>query len=203
MQKLADLINVEHASPSTTTAQGLPSADLSLQTGKYAMVVDSQYMLSNFAKLESLNLGLAPLPSNGNNTILTSSGCKVIFSQTKYPEEAWELMKWLSDPAESLELYSSGLWMPIKSDWYTDESKVEQWAGEGKSHPSGYKEVFLNPVWENSELSSEHRMKHYNQINDIVFPALDKVWTGEQTVQDALDKVMPEVDKIFDGVFGQ
>ena len=46
-------------------------------------------------------------------------------------------------------------------------------------------------------------MKHYNQINDIVFPALDKVWTGEQTVQDALDKVMPEVDKIFDGVFGQ
>ena len=203
LQKLADLINVEHASPSTTTAQGLPSADLSLQTGKYAMVVDSQYMLSNFAKLESLNLGLAPLPSNGNNTILTSSGCKVIFSQTKYPEEAWELMKWLSDPAESLELYSSGLWMPIKSDWYTDESKVEQWAGEGKSHPSGYKEVFLNPVWENSELSSEHRMKHYNQINDIVFPALDKVWTGEQTVQDALDKVMPEVDKIFDGVFGQ
>lgn len=71
-------------------------------------------------------------------------------------------------------MYSSGLWMPIKSDWYTDESKVEQWAGEGKSHPSGYKEVFLNPVWENSELSSEHRMKHYNQINDIVFPALDK-----------------------------
>lgn len=203
LQKLADLINVEYACPSPTTAQGLPSSDLSLQTGKYAMVVDSQYMLSNFAKLESLNLGLAPLPSNGNETVLTSSGCKVIFSQTKYPKESWELMKWLSDPEQSLELYSSGLWMPIKSDWYTDEGKIEQWADESKAHPAGYREVFLNPVWNNSELSSEHRMMHYNQINDIVFPALDKVWTGEQTAQEALDKVMPEVDKIFEGRFGK
>ncbi|HJC57942.1 MAG TPA: sugar ABC transporter substrate-binding protein [Candidatus Eisenbergiella intestinipullorum] len=201
LQKLADLINVEKINPSPTSAQGLPSADLSLQTGKYAMVVESQYMLSNFAKLDNLNLGIAALPSNGNNTVLTSSGCKVIFSQTKHPKEAWELMKWLSNPEQSLELYSSGLWMPIMSEWYTDESKIEQWAGISKAHPEGYREVLLNPVWENSQLSSEHRMKHYNQINDIVFPALDKVWAGEQTAKDVLNEVMPEVDKIFEGVY--
>lgn len=201
IQKLADLINVDKVNPSPTSAQGMPSADLSLQTGKYAMVVESQYMLSNFAKLDNLNLGIAPLPSNGNNTVLTSSGCKVIFSQTKHPKEAWELMKWLSNPEQSLELYSCGLWMPIMSEWYTDEAKVEQWAGESKSHPAGYKEVLLKPVFENSQLSSEHRMKKYNQIKDIVFPALDKVWAGEETAEEALNKVLPEVDKIYEGVY--
>lgn len=203
LQKLADLINVMHINPSPTTAQGLPSADISLQTGKYAMVVESQFMLSNFAQLDNLNLGLASLPADDNEAVLTSSGCKVIFSQTKYPKEAWELMKWLSDPAQSLELYSSGLWMPIMSEWYTDEQKVSQWASEGKSHPKGYKEVFLDPVRENGRLSSEHRMKYYNQINDIIFPALDKVWTGEEPAAEALEKVMPQVDGIFEGVFGE
>ena len=141
---------------------------------------------------------------------VTISRCSNNYGPYHFPEKLIPLMIANALADKPLPVYGEGLnvrdWLYVEDHCRAIDliiHKGEQWAGEGKSHPSGYKEVFLNPVWENSELSSEHRMKHYNQINDIVFPALDKVWTGEQTVQDALDKVMPEVDKIFDGVFGQ
>lgn len=204
IQKVADLITVEHCAASPTVVSGLPAASISLQTGRYAMVMDFQYQLSNFSTVESLNLGIAPIPGNDNSVALVSSGLKVIFSQTKHPDESWALMKWLNDPAQTLNLYSSGLWMPIMADWYTDAEKIELWAAEGVSHPKGYREAVLMPVMENSVLNSEHDLRNYNIIlSDLLFPALDRVWGGEATAEEAIVGVMPDIENAFEGIYGK
>ena len=38
----------------------------------------------------------------------------------------------------------------------------------------------------------------YARLTEVIVPALDPVWVGEQTAQDAISKIMPTVQPIFD-----
>ncbi|TYP78918.1 ABC transporter substrate-binding protein [Paenibacillus methanolicus] len=200
IQKLADLMYLHHVSPTPLQTKSLP--DMALQTKKVAMTVSGNWALQAFAEQE-FNLGVGVLPKLKESNTLLDGAPTVIFSSTKHPKEAWMLYKWMADPDSVLPLIAGGLWMPLKKEWYTNPELINKWAAGNKAHPEGYTEAFMKQTLENGIRTPGFEVKNFSKINALVSPALDKVWTGKETAEQALKGVEPKVQPLIQGYYGK
>ncbi|MBT2760317.1 sugar ABC transporter substrate-binding protein [Paenibacillus sp. ISL-20] len=188
LQKLADLVNVHHVAPSPVQAKNIPATNVALQTRKVAMVVDGQWNSSSLADTNTnFNVGVLPVMKEPVSTVVC--GMFSIFKSTEHPEESWELVKALIDPEGSIDMLTYGTWMPSLKTWYTEDELVSKWTDNLKSRPSGYKDAVIDVMLNNSHQTPTGYVKNFNKIMDVVTPALDKVWLGQQTAQEAMDAI--------------
>lgn len=188
LQKMADLINVHHVAPSPVQAKNIPATNIALQTKKVAMAIDGQWATAGLAQSKvHFNVGVLPVIKEPTTTVV--SGMFSIFKSTKHPKEAWELMKALLDPDAAIDLITAGTWMPAYRSWYTDPDLLAKWTENLDSRPSNYKDAVVDVLLNHSRQTPTGYVKNFNKIMDIVNPALDKVWLGQQTAQEALDSV--------------
>ncbi len=190
IQKIADLINKEkvmpYTSPSSTSQAGLPAPPVMLANGQLGFYITGQWELLDIAKM-NFPMGIGALPIFKKPAQMYISGASVIFKSTKHPKEAWLLYKWMMTPDKTLNLYSSGLWMPTKASWYSDPSDLAKWT-DNPVHPPEYRTAVIDSM-KIAETIPEARVKNYTQIvNECVNPQLDRVWLGEITAQEALKK---------------
>ncbi|MEC0204482.1 sugar ABC transporter substrate-binding protein [Paenibacillus lautus] len=200
IQKLADLMYVHHVSPTPLQTKNLP--DTALQTKKVAMTVSGNWALQAFAE-QDFNLGVGVLPKLKVSNTLLDGAPTVIFKSTKHPEEAWLLYKYMADPESVLPLIEGGLWMPLKKEWYTNPEKINKWAAGNKAHPEGYTEAFMKQTIESGIRTPGFEVKNLDKINALVTPALDLVWTGKQSAEEALRGVEPKVLPLIEGYYGR
>ena len=97
-------------------------------------------------------------------------------------DEAWKLLAYLSSDEYQLGLIKVGLWLPSHTSLLTPEG-IASWMTEGV-HPTGYDKIV-------TEFAAKygHSLFYppgYAEANDIVTAALDPVWIGEKTAQEAL-----------------
>lgn len=188
LQKLADLVNVHHVAPSPVQAKNIPATNVALQTKKVAMVVDGQWNSSSLADTNTnFNVGVLPVMKEPVTTVVC--GMFSIFKSSEHPEESWELVKALINPEGSIDMLTYGTWMPSLKSWYTDEELVSRWTDNLKSRPSGYKDAIIDVMLNNSHQTPTGYVKNFNKIMDVVTPALDKVWLGQQSAQEAMDAI--------------
>ncbi|MDG0793433.1 sugar ABC transporter substrate-binding protein [Cohnella ginsengisoli] len=188
IQQLADLINVYHVAPSPVQAKNIPATNIALQTKKVAMAIDGQWSTAGLAQSKfHFNVGVLPTLKQPMTTVV--SGMFSMFKSTKHPKEAWALMKALLDPDAAIDLITAGTWMPAYRSWYTDPALLAKWTENLDSRPSGYKDAVVDVLLNSSHQTPTGYVKNFNKIMDIVNPALDKVWLGQQTAQQALDSV--------------
>jgi ABC-type sugar transport system, periplasmic component len=199
-QNVADLINVHHVMPSPVTAKSMPAPAVALQSKRYAMVLDGQWVCNDFAQIDGLNYGIGVLPKMTSTTAVYSGALGVVFSASKHPEEAWMLLKYITDPESSLELFRDGLWMPNRKAYYTDEDKIDVWASLSRARVEGYRDVLVDPIVNNSQVTSEVYVKNFGDINNILFPALDQAWAGKKTVDEVMAEIMPKLEPLLEGV---
>lgn len=202
IQKMADLINVHHVAPSPMQAAGLPAAPIALQTEKIAMTMDGQWALMDI-NAAGVDFGIGVLPKLKKSVTLVLGAPTVIFSSTKHPEEAWELYKWLANPETSLQLHQEGLWMPVLKDWYTEPELLSKWAENNPAHPESYKGAILEQTLENGIPGPLYTVKNFANLDAIVTPALDQVWMGEKTAEEALNEIADQVNEQTRGRYGQ
>lgn len=200
IQKLADLMYVHHVSPTPLQTKSLP--DMALQTKKVAMTVSGNWALQAFAE-QDFNLGVGVLPKLKISNTLLDGAPTVIFSSTKHPEEAWLLYKYMADPESVLPLIEGGLWMPLKKEWYTNPELIGKWAVGNKAHPDGYADAFMKQTLHNGIRTPGFEVKNLDKINALVTPALDLVWTGKETAEQALKAVEPKVLPLIQGYYGR
>ncbi|MFS0725587.1 ABC transporter substrate-binding protein [Paenibacillus sp. 1P07SE] len=198
-QNVADLINVHQVMPSPTTAKSMPAPAVALQSKRYAMVLDGQWVTNDFANSKDLNYGIAVLPKMTSTTAVYSGALGVIFAESKHPKEAWLLLQYITNPESAIELFRDGLWMPNLKEYYTDESKIDVWASVNPARVEGYKDVLVDPIVEDSQVTSEVYVKNFGEINNILFPALDQAWTGKKSVDDVMAEVMPKITPLLEG----
>lgn len=201
LQKLADLINVHHVMPSPITAKSMPAPSVALQSKRYAMVLDGQWVTNDFANVEGLNYGIGVIPKLANTKAVYSGALGVVFSSSKHPKEAWMLLQYITNPESSLELFRDGLWMPNRKAYYTDESKIDMWASLNPARVEGYRDVLVDPIINDSEVTSEVYVKNFGDINNIMLPALDQVWTGQKTVDEVMAEIMPDLEPLLEGSY--
>lgn len=188
IQRVADLINVHHVSPSPTASKTLPAGPIALQSNQVAMILDGQWSLLDLGE-SKMNFGIGVLPKLKKSITQVVGGPTAIFSSTKHPDESWQFMKFLKSPANNLDLFVKGLWMPYTKSWYSDPELNAKWMEGNAAHPPAYKTAIAEQILERSVLAPTFYVKNYGSINAIVTPALDQVWTGEKTAEQALNEV--------------
>ncbi|SDM85241.1 ABC transporter substrate-binding protein [Paenibacillus jilunlii] len=198
IQKISDLMNVYHVSPSPVQSKNIPATNVALQTKKVAMTIDGQWASAGLAQSKfNFNVGVMPVLKEPVTTVVCAMFS--IFKSTEHPQEAWELMKALIDPEASIDMITAGTWMPSLKDWYTDPALLAKWTENLDSRPSGYKEAIVDVILTKGHQTPTGYVKNFNNIMDIVNPALDKVWLGQQSAQEAMDSIAAKVQAQIKG----
>lgn len=188
IQKMADLINKYHVAPSPVAAKTMPAPAVALQSKQIAMTINGQWILLDLGS-SKMNFGVGVLPKLKKSITLVLGAPTVIFKSTKTPEESWLLFKWLANPESSLDLQAGGLWMPLLKNWYTDPSLISKWAENNPAHPDGYKDAVMKQAMTNGVPGPGYYVKNFGKINAVIGPALDQVWLGKKTAEQALKEV--------------
>ncbi|HEY0828060.1 MAG TPA: sugar ABC transporter substrate-binding protein, partial [Bacilli bacterium] len=149
IQKLSDLINVHHVAPSPLAAKSLPGMAVALQNKIVAMGIGGQWMNLDLGNAK-VNYDIGVLPKLKKSLTVALSGATVLFKDSKHPQEAWMLFKWMSNPEGAIELYSGGLWMPTMKEWYTNPDLIAKWVDANPAaNPPGFKDAMMNQLLEN------------------------------------------------------
>lgn len=198
LQALADLINKDHVfaytNPSSTSGAGLPAPPVMLANGQLGMYVTGQWELLDLAKM-NFPLGVGALPIFKKPAQLYVSGVSVVFKATKHPKEAWLLHKWMLTPDKTLDLYTSGLWMPTQASWYTDPADLKKWI-DNAVHPAGYKEAVVDSM-KVARINPETSCKNYPRIwGEAINPELDQVWLGQKTAAEAMKAAKKRITEL-------
>ncbi|WP_276352237.1 ABC transporter substrate-binding protein [Cohnella caldifontis] len=197
VQKLADLANVYHVAPSPFESKSLPAMNIALQAGLAAMIVDGQWTNLDLGKAK-VNYDIGVLPKLKRSVTVGLSGATVLFRSSKHPEEAWLLYKWLADPNKAINLYTDGLWMPVYKKWYTDPDLVAQWVNPNPhAHPPGFKDAMMKQLLENGIPSVGYDLHNQKEIFPEVTAGLIPVWQGEESAQEALNRIADKVGGLY------
>lgn len=200
LQNMADLIVKYGVAPSPAEVKSLPSTAVSLTTKQAAIIMIGQWVCLDLGQ-SGVDYGVGVLPNMGDYKTSPGWGTLGIFKSTEHPEEAYLLWKWLCNPENSLDLYKSGVWMPLMKDWYTDEALIEKWAKNNPAHPDGYVDAVLNPTLNHLVQHPSATVKNFAKIDALVQPALERMYMGQETAEEAMKAIEPDVDKISDGKY--
>lgn len=182
-QKLSDLMNVHHVMPRMMGGTNISPA-IMIANEQLGFWVTGQWTLLEMGAMENLDLGVAALPVMKEPAQIYLSGVNVVFNSSENPEEAWALQKWMMDPSKTLDLYTSGLWMPTKKSFYTSPEDLALWL-DNDVHPDGYKEAIVDSMA--ISVNEPIKIRNINQIwGDYLNAAVESIWIGDKTAEEAL-----------------
>jgi len=181
MQRVADLIFVQHVAPRSASLQSLGMNNTQMiDTGRLAMGIDGSWALSWMNPTElSVNMGTGALPKMVRPATALQAHFHSVLSSTEHPEEAWEWVRFLATPFYQEHFSKIGLWTPNQTAMLTEEG-LKGWITEG-IHPDNYSQwatdylpahgvaVSLPPGWIEAN-------------NDYIQPAIDAIANGERAV---------------------
>jgi len=201
IERMGDLVTTHHVSPSPAEVKSLPSTAVSLTTRQAAIIMIGQWVLLDLSE-SGVDFGVGVLPKM-EDAYSTSPGWGTIgiFKSTEHPDEAFLFWKWLCDPENSEEAHKAGLWMPLMSKWYTEDEYVNRWAAGNQAHPEGYIDAVLTPAINNFHRHPSAYVKNFAKIDALVQPALERMYLGEETAEEAMQGIEAEVEGLFEGVY--
>ncbi|WP_274649254.1 ABC transporter substrate-binding protein [Paenibacillus humicola] len=197
-QSLQDLIFKYHVSPNLTQQQNLPNNNILLQTKKVAMVIDGTWSLLDMSQTK-MNYGMGVLPKFKEPKTMYISGASIIFSTTKHPKEAMEFYQFHNNP-EQVDLYKIGLWMPVETQYYTEQDKIDSWT-KNDAHPPEFKTAAIDYTLNNTVVSPSASLKNYPAINAKLAPALDLIFTNKKPAKEVLSDLKQEIEPLLSGKY--
>ncbi len=203
LQDLQDLICKYHVSPTPAQTQSMPATNIMMQSRKVAMDFDGHWAVLDYSSTKGLNWGIGVLPRYKKPVTMNLGDPLVVFSATKYPDQAFEFYKWVTSPEHS-ELFKDGLWLPSQLRYYTDPKWRSRWL-EGKKgvYPPNSKETIADYTLHNVPLQPpEYWLKNQVAIADnAVTPAMDLLWGNKATAQQAMDLAVKKARPLMQGVW--
>jgi multiple sugar transport system substrate-binding protein len=183
-QDLTDLMYKHRVAP--TPAQlgnNAPSTTVQLKTRRIAMVIDGQWTLLDLAQ-GNLEFGVGVLPRYDKPMTITLGGATAIFSSTKHEQEAVELFLYHDNPTK-VDLFESGLWMPLEERYYTDPADIKVWV-DNDVHPPEYKTAAVDYTVNNSAPYFYQKLRNMEEIDKVLTPAIQVVQQGKKSAAEVL-----------------
>ena len=198
MQKLADLMWVQHVSPTPVQDQNLPGYVTMLQTGNLAMHISGHWSLLDYASVKDLKFGVAVLPKFKKPVTVVLGSPTVIFSATKNKDAAIRFYKFHNNP-EVVDLFARGLWMPLQKDYYTDPEKMKLWL-DNPVHPFETRLAFTDYVVNYSVPLPSYYVRNYAQVLEVALrPAINRIWNKEASAVDAFAEAAKASESLMQG----
>ncbi|HXF60271.1 MAG TPA: sugar ABC transporter substrate-binding protein [Caldilineaceae bacterium] len=193
VQNIANLMLVDQVMPRSTVLESLGMTNTQmLDNGKLAMAIDGSWAL-DWMKNINATLGTGVLPKMKSQAVHMQAHLHSALAATEHPQEAWQWLRFLATPFYQLQFCRTGLWLPSQTALTTPEG-LQEWITDGV-HPEGYemmvteylprfgRSIYMPPGWP--------------QANSILTPALDAVWFGDMTAEQALTTAVPEANAIL------
>ena len=201
LQKLADLTYVYHVAPTPTASETMPGLSEALATNKVAMSIDGQWSNATLMA-DGVEYNVAALPKMGEDAKTVATFGAIALMNTDKADEAFEFIKYLLTEIGACEpLFKSGLWLPTNMKEYNDDY-IQSFITE--QHPDNYYETIVKPMLDGTaETPVTAYVKNFNKINDIITPALDDLWSGEKTAEEAIGSIAADANAEVQGFYGK
>lgn len=192
VQFFADLANVHHVSPNAEQSQTQAGPDM-FMASRAALTLTGHWMYRAFTSVEGLEFDIAPLP-HGNDESVSHTNMDAtglgIGSQTKYPRQAWEFLKFCAGTeGQNLEA-SSGLFVPVRTS-----------SREGEEFAGAHTAIEHESVWIDSpDYGVQQPVSDFwNEIQPVWVRAVERITSGSAQAADELPKMETEINVILKG----
>lgn len=201
LQKLADLTYVYHVAPTPTAGETMPGLSEALATNKVAMSFDGQWTNATLMN-DGVEYNVAALPKMGDEPKTVATFGAIALMNTEKADAAFEFVKYILTEVGACEpLFKSGLWLPTNMKEYNDEY-IKSIITE--NHPANYYEAIVTPMIDGTAGTPVTAyVKNFNKINDIITPALDDLWSGEKTAEEAINSIVDDANAQVQGFYGK
>jgi multiple sugar transport system substrate-binding protein len=183
IQRLQDLIWKEKIMPDASITDVLGDA---FEQGQAAMEANGSWLVPTH-QAAGIDFGIAPLPKGpaGQATSVNPTGA-VVYAKTPSPDAAWEFVKYLASPAAQTKLMELRASLPANK---------EVLAGPYSASFDGAKVLADALAYAHIKPS----FKGYDKFTTELQTELDANVFAEpnETVREAIDKVLPELNKIL------
>jgi len=201
IQKVADLMGKHQVMPTASVFQRSETSDVPqmLENGYLAMSVEGSWALSWLTDLE-IPLGTAVLPKLKQPATSLQAHVHSAFAGSKHPDEAWSWVRFLATEFYQLSFLKIGLWLPSQTALMTPEGR-QKWLttrtapGEGV-HPEGYEQLITDFISVYGNVL--YMPPGWPKATSVVYPALDAVFVGDQTAEEAMAAAVPEANAILE-----
>lgn len=200
LQNVADLMLVHQVMPRGGAMEQLGMSNTQmLENGKLAMAIDGSWALAWIHKINA-NLGTAVCPKTITPATDMQAHLHCAFADGQHHEQSWEWLRFLATEYYQLQFLQIGLWLPSQTalatpagmdKWYTD--RVSPTEGV---HPEGYDKIFKEYVPKYGHVL--YMPPGYNEADSIITPAMDAIWIGDQTAEEAMATAVPEANAILE-----
>jgi multiple sugar transport system substrate-binding protein len=198
MQKLADLMWVQHVAPTPIQDQNLPGYVTMLQTGNLAMHISGHWSLLDYASVEDLEFGVAVLPKFKQPVTVVLGSPTVIFAATQSKEAAIRFYNFHNNP-EVVDLFARGLWMPLQKSYYTEPAKMKFWL-DNPAHPAESHPAFTDYIVDYSMPIPSYYLRNYAEVLDVALrPAINSIWNNEMRAADAFADAVKTAEPLMQG----
>jgi multiple sugar transport system substrate-binding protein len=194
IQNLADLWLVHEVMPKSSAFEGLGMTNTQmLETGKLAMAIEGSWAL-DWMKNMNATLGTGVLPMMSQVATNMQAHLHSGLSASANPDAAWAWVRFLSTPFYQTQFCRTGLWLPSQTALMTEEG-LQEWIGEDV-HPTDYAKIATEYLPNYGKVL--YQPIGYPRANSVLQPALDAIWIGDMTAEEALTTAVPEANAILE-----
>jgi len=162
--------------------------------GQLAMVEDGSWALKGILENAPFRIGVAPIPAGptGRVTLSTTDGFG-IYSRTRHPQEAWELVKFLVSREYALAMAEANLLQPARLSLVADWERLvkQQYPKKAQGMDLG---VFAAPHRDGYSVVQETFPQNMEEATRLLDDAFTKIFTLGQESVDILPGVSRQIE---------
>lgn len=195
MQRLSDLINVHHVAPTPAATDQMGTSE-ALAANKVAMVFDGQWTNCTLMA-DEIEYDVAALPRMGDQAKTVVTYGVLCVMNTPEQEGAWDFFKFISATGAASPLERDGLWLSTTKTGFGQEYFASI---ATDVHPASFYDAVCVPMLDGTAdpMPTTH-VRNFKQIYDIFNPALDNMWFGNTSYEEAIASVYDACNALVAG----
>jgi ABC-type glycerol-3-phosphate transport system substrate-binding protein len=162
--------------------------------GKLAMVEDGSWALKSILENAPFRIGVTPIPAGpaGRTTLSTTDGFG-IYSRTRHPGAAWELVKFLVSKEYALAMAKANLLQPARLSLVDDWERLVKQQYPQKARGMDL-DVFAAPHRDGYSVVQETFPRNMEEATRLLLDAFTKIFTLGQESVDILRGVSRQIE---------